>query len=136
MNGIESDPTAVSEDDPQVSAPPHSKFVVANFPDKTKAEQAIRAIRMLAGRAGIRIYAGALAARGSDGRLAISEIAREGHGIAGAAALIGAVAGLPMGPAAATMGAAAGATIGQVGDRRKRGSLHRVSWQAREQTGS
>jgi uncharacterized membrane protein len=63
-----------------------------------------------------RLYASAVVSKASDGKISVQEIFREGHGGTIAAALIGALAGLPAGPAAAAVMATGGALIGNAAD--------------------
>ena len=89
-----------------------SKFVLVTFSDEAKAHQGICAVRDLHAKGSIKLYASALIARDSGGKLSVQEITNEGRGGAVAGALIGGLAGLPAGPLAATIGAAGGALIG------------------------
>ena len=89
-----------------------SKLVVIMFPDAAMIQEAIdaRAERH------IKLYASTVVARGSNGKLSIQEVTKEGLGGAAVGAFIGALAGFPVGPLAATIGAAAGALIGGSAD--------------------
>ena len=89
-----------------------SKFVVAIFPDEAKLTQATRALEDLRAEDSIKLYASAVVARDSNGKLSVREVTKEGFGGTAVGALIGGLAGLPLGPLAATIGAAGGATIG------------------------
>ena len=92
-----------------------SEFVVINFPDSTKISQGIGALRKLHAE-GSRIYASAVAARDSSGKLSVQEITNEGLGGTTVGALIGGLAGLPAGLLGAAIGAAGGAIIGKSAD--------------------
>jgi len=71
-----------------------------------------RALKDLHAGGSIKLYASAVVARDSDGKLSVQEVTKEGFGGAAVGALMGGLAGLPLGPLAATIGAAGGATIG------------------------
>jgi uncharacterized membrane protein len=89
-----------------------SKFVLVTFPDEAKAHQGTSAVRDLQAKGSTKLYASALIARDSGGKLSVREITNEGRGGAAAGALIGGLAGLSAGPLAAILGAAGGAIIG------------------------
>jgi len=89
-----------------------SKFVVVIFPDEAKISQATRAVKDLHAAGSIKLYASAAVARDASGKLSVQKITKEGLGGTAAGALIGGLAGLPLGPLAVTIGAAGGATIG------------------------
>jgi uncharacterized membrane protein len=94
-----------------------SKFVVVIFPDETKISQGTNTLKELHAKGDIKLYASAVAARDSDGKLSVQEITKEGLGGTAVGALIGGLAGLPAGPLAVTIGAAGGALIGNSADR-------------------
>jgi len=89
-----------------------SKFVVVVFPDETKMNQRARTVRDLHAKGGIKLYASAVVARDSSGKLSVREITDEGLGGTAVGALIGGLAGLPAGPLGAVIGAAGGAAVG------------------------
>ncbi|MGP0092101.1 MAG: DUF1269 domain-containing protein [Xanthobacteraceae bacterium] len=93
-----------------------NRFVVLSFPDQVKTDEAIRALRKLHSEGNIKLYASAFLARDSHGKLSVQEITKEGLGGTAVGALIGGLAGLPLGPLAATIGAAGGALIGNSAD--------------------
>jgi uncharacterized membrane protein len=89
-----------------------SKFVVVIFPDEAKITQGTRALKDLHAEGIIKLYASAVVARDSGGKLSVQEVIKEEHGGTAVGALIGGLAGLPAGPLAATIGAASGAIFG------------------------
>ncbi len=93
-----------------------SKFVVVVFPDAAKITQATRALKDLHTKGSIKLYASAVVAREAGGKLSVQEVTKEGHGGTAVGALIGGLAGLPLGPLAATIGAVGGALIGDSAD--------------------
>lgn len=93
-----------------------NQLVVLTFPNQTKIDEATRALRKLHSERSIKFYASAVVAKNADRKISVQEITREGHGGTAAAALIGALAGLPAGPAAAAIMATGGAVIGSAAD--------------------
>jgi len=93
-----------------------SKFVVVIFSDEAGVHQGTQALEKLHAEGGITLYASAVVARGSDGKLAVQKITNDGLGGTTVGALIGGLAGLPAGPLAAMIGAAGGAIIGMSAD--------------------
>ena len=93
-----------------------TQLVAISFPDRARIDEAVRTLRKFHLEHGNRLYASAVVAKATDGKLSVQEITREGHGGAIVAALIGALAGLPAGPAAATIMATGGAVIGDAAD--------------------
>ena len=89
-----------------------SKLIVVSFPDETKIREGIRALKEMQAGGNIKIYASAVVAKDSGGKLSVQEIAHEGLGVTTVGALIGGLAGLPAGPLGMTIGAAGGAIIG------------------------
>ncbi len=89
-----------------------SKFVVAIFSDEAKLLQATRTLEGLHAKGSIKLYGSAVIARETNGKLSVKEVTKQGFGGTAVGALIGGLAGLPLGPLAATIGAAGGATIG------------------------
>ena len=93
-----------------------NQFVVFSFPDQVKTDEAIRALRALHSEGNVKFYAPAVVTRDSHGELSVQEVTKEGLGGTAVGALIGGLAGLPLGPLAATIGAAGGALIGNSAD--------------------
>jgi len=93
-----------------------TEFVALSFPDQVKIDDAIRSLRKFHSEHSHKLYASAVVTKATDGKLSIQEITREGHGSTIVAALIGALAGLPAGPAAAAIMATGGAVIGNAAD--------------------
>jgi uncharacterized membrane protein len=93
-----------------------SKFVVVILPDEAKITQATRALKDLHAKRSIKLYASVVVTRDMSGKLSVQEVTKEGHGGTAAGALIGGLAGLPLGPLAVTIGAAGGALIGDSAD--------------------
>ena len=93
-----------------------SEFVVVTFPDAAMIRQGTDALKKLDAEGTIKLYASAIVARDPSGKLSVQEVTKEGLGGTAAGALIGALAGLPLGPLAMTFGAAGGALIGNSAD--------------------
>jgi uncharacterized membrane protein len=93
-----------------------SKFVVVIFPDEAKIPQATCALQDMHAEGSIKLYASAVVARDSGGKLSVQEVTKEGLGGTAVGALIGALAGLPGGPLAVTIAAAGGAIFGNSAD--------------------
>jgi uncharacterized membrane protein len=93
-----------------------SKFVVIIFPAKTMIHEGIDAIKKLHAKGGIKLYASTAIERDSNGKLSVQEITKEGLGGTAVGALIGGLAGLPLGPVGTTIGAAGGAILGVSAD--------------------
>jgi len=89
-----------------------SKLVVFSLPDETKIREGIRALKGMQANGNIKIYAAAVVAKDSSGKLSVQGIAHDELGVTAAGALIGGLAGLAAGPLATTIGAAGGAIIG------------------------
>jgi len=89
-----------------------STFGVVVFSDAAMMQQGIDALKKLHREGKIKLYAASVVARDSSGKLSVQEITKEGLGGTAVGALIGGLAGLPLGPLAMTIGAAGGATIG------------------------
>ena len=89
-----------------------SKFVVMTFPDATMIDQGISALKRLRAEGGIKLYGSAVVAKDSSGELSVQEITKEGYGGTAVGALIGGLAGLPVGPLAVVVGATGGAILG------------------------
>jgi uncharacterized membrane protein len=93
-----------------------SKFVIVSFSDEAKTQRGIRALKELNANGGIKLYASAVVARDSNGKLSVQEITNGGLGGTAVGAFIGGLAGLPAGPLAVMVGAAGGAVIGNSAD--------------------
>jgi len=93
-----------------------SKFVIVTFPDEEKIDRAIGVVRGLRRKGGIKLYASAVVASDSEGKLSVREITNKGLGGTAVGALFGGLAGMPAGPLAATIGAAGGAAISNSAD--------------------
>lgn len=93
-----------------------TRCIDLTFPNQTKIDEAIRALRKLHSGSGIKLYASAVLTKNADGKLSVQKITKEGHGGTAVGALIGALAGLPAGPAAAAIMVAGGAVIGNAAD--------------------
>ncbi len=93
-----------------------NQFVALSLPDKMKVDEAISALRRLHSERSIKLFASAVVTKDSDGKLSIQEISKEGRGGTAVGALIGALAGLPAGPAAAAIMTTGGAVIGNAAD--------------------
>jgi uncharacterized membrane protein len=93
-----------------------SKFVVVIFPDEAKIPQATRALQDMHAEGNIKLYASAVIARDSGGKLSVQEITKEGLGGTAVGAFLGALAGLPAGPLAVTIAATGGAIFGNSAD--------------------
>ncbi len=93
-----------------------SKLVVVMFSDAAMIREAIGALKKLRAERTIRLYASIVVARDASGKLSVQEVTKEGLGGTAVGALIGGLAGLPLGPLAVTIGAAGGALIGGSAD--------------------
>ena len=98
-----------------------AQSVIVTFADTAMIERGTEVIKKLHAEGSIKLYAAAVVARDLSGKLSIKEIADEGHGVTATSALIGGLAGLPLGPLAITIGAAAGALIGTSAERLNKG---------------
>ena len=98
-----------------------TEFVVVAFPDAAMIHQGISALKKMHAEGKIKLYASTVVARDPGGKLAVQEMTKGGLGGTAVGALIGALAGLPLGPVGMTMGAAGGALIGNAADLLNRG---------------
>lgn len=89
-----------------------SKFVVVMFPDATMTRAGIDALKKLRADDGIKLYASTFVAKDVNGKLSAQEITKEGLGGTAVGALIGGLAGSPLGPVGISFGAAGGAALG------------------------
>jgi uncharacterized membrane protein len=79
-------------------------------------DQAIEALKKLHSERTIKMRGSAVVTKSAEGKLSVQEITKEGHGGTLVAALIGALAGLAVGPVAAAITATGGAVIGNAAD--------------------
>jgi uncharacterized membrane protein len=79
-------------------------------------DQAIEALKKLHSERTIKMRGSAVVTKSAEGKLSVQEITKEGHGGTLVAALIGALAGLAVGPVAAGITATGGAVIGNAAD--------------------
>ena len=93
-----------------------NRLVVSTFPDQTRMDQAIEALKKLHSERTIKMRGSAVVTKSAEGKLSVQEITKEGHGGTLVAALIGALAGLAVGPVAAAITATGGAVIGNAAD--------------------
>ena len=93
-----------------------SKLVVVMFSNAARIQEAIGALKKLRAEGSIKLYASTVVARDAGGKLSVQEVTKEGLGGTAVGALIGGLAGLPLGPLAVTIGAAGGALIGGSAD--------------------
>jgi uncharacterized membrane protein len=93
-----------------------NRLVVLTFPDQTKIDEAIGALKKFHSERTIKMRGSAVVTKSADGKLSVQEITKEGHGGTLVAALIGALAGLAVGPVAAAITATGGAVIGNAAD--------------------
>lgn len=93
-----------------------NRLVVFTFPDQTKVADAIAALRKIHSERRVKMSGSAVVTKSADGKLSVQEITKEGHGGTLVAALIGALAGLAVGPAAAVITAIGGTVIGNAAD--------------------
>jgi uncharacterized membrane protein len=88
------------------------ELVSVAFPDITITQQATEAIQSLHAESSIKIYRAFVLVRDPSGKLSTREIIKRGHGATAVGALIGGLAGLPLGPPAMAIGAVGFAIIG------------------------
>jgi uncharacterized membrane protein len=93
-----------------------NRLVVLTFSDQSKIAEVIAALKKIHAERSIKMAGSAVVSKSADGKLSVQEITREGHGGTLVAALIGAFAGLAVGPAAAAITAIGGAVIGNAAD--------------------
>ena len=98
-----------------------NKFVVVISFDAAKIPEGIGVLKKLQAERSIKLYASSVVAKDASEKLSVQEITKEELGGTAAGALIGGLAGLPLGPLAVTIGAAGGATIGISADLLKQG---------------
>ena len=89
-----------------------NKFAVVTFCDAVMTDQGITALTKMHAEGSIKLYASSIVERDQSGKLSAREITKEGISGTVTGALIGGLAGLPLGPLAMAIGAAGGATIG------------------------
>jgi len=93
-----------------------SKYVLIKFPDESMIHQGIEVLKKVHAQGGIKLYASSIVAKDSNGQLSVQKIIKEGLGGTVVGALIGGLAGLPMGPLGMTIGATGGALVGVSAD--------------------
>jgi uncharacterized membrane protein len=93
-----------------------NRLAVLIFPDQTKIDEAIGALKKIHSERTLKMLGSAVVTKSADGKLSVQEITKEGHGGTLIAALIGALAGLAVGPAAGAIMAVGGAVIGNAAD--------------------
>jgi uncharacterized membrane protein len=93
-----------------------NRLALLTFPDQTKIDQAIAALKKFHAERTIKMHGSAVVTKSADDKISVQEITKEGHGGTLVAALIGALAGLSAGPAAAAIMATGGAIIGNAAD--------------------
>ncbi len=93
-----------------------NKLVVLTFPDQATIDEAIGTLRKLRSNRGAKLFASAIVAKSTDGKLSVKGITDEGHGGTKTGALLGALAGLLAGPTTAAIMAVGGAVIGNAED--------------------
>jgi len=89
-----------------------STLVLVTFPNMDTLRVGIEELNRLHADAGIKLDSLAVVACDAGGKLSVQERVAERHGATAAGALIGGLAGLPLGPVAAMIGAVGGALIG------------------------
>ena len=95
---------------------PMNKFVVITFTDAAKIHYGTSALKKMHAEGGVKLYASAVVAKDLSGGLSVQEVTKERLGGTAVGALLGGLAGLPLGPLAMTIGAAGGALIGNSAD--------------------
>lgn len=93
-----------------------NKFVVITFTDAAKIHYGTSALKKMHTEGGVKLYASAVVAKDLSGGLSVQEVTKERLGGTAVGALLGGLAGLPLGPLAMTIGAAGGALIGNSAD--------------------
>jgi uncharacterized membrane protein len=95
---------------------PMSELMVLTFPNQTKIDEACGILRRLHFGRSKALCASAIVTKNADGNVSVQRVTKGGHGGSAVAALIGALAGLPAGPAAAIIMATGGAVLGAAVD--------------------
>ncbi|HML08686.1 MAG TPA: hypothetical protein VK430_11235 [Xanthobacteraceae bacterium] len=103
------------------------RFVALSLPNREKIDAAIGGVKKFHSQHRSTVYASALVAKDADGKLSVQEITKEGHGGTAVGAFLGALAGLPAGPAAAAIMAAGGAVIGNAADLTTEGDFTKLA---------
>jgi len=93
-----------------------SAFAIVTFSDPVSMQKAPPALKTMLAEGGTAVYASAVVTKGPNGKLSVQELTKDRLGGTAAGALIGGLAGLPLGPVAVTIGAARGALIGRSAD--------------------
>ena len=103
-----------------------SAFVLVKFPNPGTVADALNELKSLRADGAVNVQFATVLARDLQGALSIQDLTTEGPGASAAGALVGGLAGLPLGPAATVIGAASGALIGvsaELIDRQDRNQL-------------
>jgi len=93
-----------------------SKFVVAIFPDETKAYEGTRALKELHAEGSITVYGIAVIAKDASGKISVKQAADAGPLGTAVGALVGTLVGLLGGPVGAVVGYGSGALVGVLSD--------------------
>jgi len=93
-----------------------SKFIVAIFPDETKAYEGSRSFRELDAEGSLTLYGLAVIAKDANGKLSVKQAADDSLVGTGVGALVGALIGLLGGPVGAAIGFGSGALLGSLRD--------------------
>jgi len=93
-----------------------TKFVVAIFPDETKAYQGVRAFRELDTEGDLSLYGIAVVAKDQEGKLAVKQATNEGPLGMAVGAVVGGLIGLLGGPIGVVIGLGGGALLGSLRD--------------------
>lgn len=93
-----------------------SKFIVAIFPDETKAYEGSRGFRELDAEGSLTLYGLAVIAKDANGKLSVRQAVDEGPVGTGVGALVGGLIGLLGGPAGVAIGMGSGALLGSLRD--------------------
>jgi hypothetical protein len=81
-----------------------NKFVVVTFAEEAKIPHGTSALKKMHVEGGVKLHASAIVVRDPSGKLSVQEVTKEGLGGTAVGALIGGLAGLPLGPLSMTMG--------------------------------
>ena len=93
-----------------------NKFIVAIFPDETKAYEGSRCFKDLDAEGSLALYGLAVIAKDAKGNMSVRQAADEGPIGTGVGALVGSLVGLLGGPVGAAIGLGSGALLGSLGD--------------------
>lgn len=93
-----------------------SKFIFVSFPDEAKAYQGTRSLEELHAEGSLTLYAMAVMAKASDGKLSVKLESERGPFGMAVGALVGGMIGLLGGPVGAAIGVGGGALLGMLND--------------------